>query len=163
MALILGIDPGTTCVGYAIIDGETGQLRAADCLRLRSVPDVDFRLDELRRIWDGFWQAGGIFARLVAEKSPVFIERTFTQGNFGDKALAAAGHILRIPAKRAGLAVIEVSPMTVKKALTGSGKATKGEMLAFVNERYQRTFETHDVADAIGIATYGLQQIRQGA
>ena len=56
--------------------------------------------------------------------------------------------------------LIEVPPGTVKKNVTGNGRATKEEVKAAINALYNTNITDHNVADAVAIGLAGLNIIR---
>ena len=60
-----------------------------------------------------------------------------------------------------GIQAVPVNQMTAKKTLTGTGRATKGQMLDAARSLYpELEISTHDVADAVAV---GLHVIRIAA
>ena len=60
-----------------------------------------------------------------------------------------------------GIQAVPVNQMTAKKTLTGTGKATKGQMLEAAQSLYpELEISTHDVADAVAV---GLHVVRIAA
>jgi crossover junction endodeoxyribonuclease RuvC len=72
--------------------------------------------------------------------------------------IGAARSVALLPASRAGLPISEYAPKRVKKAIVGTGNATKSQMQHMIqkilNIREQITPE--DAADALGIAVCHL-------
>lgn len=152
---VLGIDPGLERTGYACVelgrDGWSTRLVEAGVIRLKRGSDLSSRLLHLSRDMDE--AIGELAPQLVA------VETVFTHPKNLRTAILMAharGAVL-LAAARAGLSLIELSPATVKKAMTGKGNATKRQMqLAVVAEFALAALpEPHDVADAIAIALAG--------
>jgi Holliday junction resolvasome RuvABC endonuclease subunit len=67
-----------------------------------------------------------------------------------------------------GLSVVAWAPTSVKKALTGSGRADKAAMLAAAEERFGALVSTtkigrQDEADALGVAVCTLSRLDHAA
>lgn len=146
MSIILGIDPGSTITGYAVLEGGAQpRLVAADCIRL---PRADFAV-----------RLGLIFERLtdvIETYSPdeVSIEDVFMARNAGSalKLGQARGAAICAGASR-GLPVSEYTPTQIKSAIVGRGRADKVQVqhmigiLLGVSKRLQA-----DAADAAAVA-----------
>lgn len=118
MARIIGIDPGSTITGYAVVDGGAApRARVIDCIRL---PRTDFPT-----------RLGLIFERLsevIREYGPdqMAIENVFVSRNASSalKLGQARGAAICAGAS-AGLSVAEYTPTQVKQAIVGRGHADK--------------------------------------
>ncbi len=147
--LILGIDPGTTGMGYAFLDTtrepprilERGiiatLLGGSAAERLVAIADALDRLIEANR------------------PSTVALERLYFNKNARTAmAVAEARGIALLCAARAGLEIAEYTPSEVKIAVTGNGAADKKQvqhMIALVL-RLERPIREDNVADAVAIA-----------
>jgi crossover junction endodeoxyribonuclease RuvC len=74
--------------------------------------------------------------------------------------MAHARGVILLCGQRRGLALIEVAPATVKKAMTGHGTASKRQMQTAVAATFglDAPPEPPDVADAIAIALAGARR-----
>lgn len=154
---VLGIDPGTRVVGYALLDVPApGRFDYLECgvLRVRARDDLGARLLEI---------ATGV-RELIAEFSPqVFaIERAFHGLNAASAlTLAEARGALKLVALEHELAVSEYAPAMVKRAVVGRGRATKAEVQARVRLLCRLGSEPEaDAADALAIAICHVQASR---
>ena len=159
---VLGIDPGLTRCGVAVVDGGQGlTLKAVHIGVLGTRPSLPIgdRLLEL--------EAG--LEALVASTSPeaVAVERVFSQHNVSTvMPTAQAAAIALLVAARHGLLVATHTPTEVKAAVTGSGRATKSHVAAMVTRllRLPEVPRPADAADAAAIAICfawrGLAQAR---
>ena len=143
---ILGIDPGSTIMGFAVIDGGARPTPCViDCLRL---PKADFPT-----------RLGLIFERLsavIAEWQPqeMAIEDVFVSKNAASALkLGQARGAAICAGAAAGLAVAEYTPSQIKQAVVGRGGADKTQiqhmvaMLLGVTDKLQA-----DAADAAAVA-----------
>ncbi|MCB9841438.1 MAG: crossover junction endodeoxyribonuclease RuvC [Phycisphaeraceae bacterium] len=160
---ILGIDPGLRITGYALLHApnpsdfsSTPRIIEAGVIRLRPPTNPDTppahsiadRLLELER------DLAAIIERLAPDLAAV--EAVFAHTNHPATAITM-GHargVVLLTLRRAALNLAELKPAEVKKALTGSGRATKDQMQRAVQTLFALPTppEPPDVADAIAIA-----------
>lgn len=147
---VLGIDPGLTRCGVAVVDGAPGRTLTAvhiGVIRTDPAAGIERRLTEV--------EAG--LAALVEEFAPdvVAIERVFSQHNvstaMGTAQAAAMGLLV---AGQRGLPVALHTPTEVKAAVTGNGRADKAQVTAMVTRllRLPGPPKPADAADAVAIA-----------
>lgn len=147
---VLGIDPGLTRCGVAVVDGAPGRPVSAVYIGLIATPadlSIELRLMAIE---------GGIQA-LLAEHRPdaLAIERVFSQQNLKSvMGTAQAAAMALLAAARAGLPVALHTPTEVKAAVTGNGRATKAQVAAMVRRVLALADEPRpaDAADAAAIA-----------
>ena len=148
--VLLGIDPGTAATGFGVV--EVDSRRRADlieCGVIRTSPGADLA-DRLLEIHEEV-------AALIERFSPAVLslESTF-QGKNVRSALTlgqARGAII-VAAARCGVEVAEYAPRAIKKAVVGTGSATK-EQVAYMVRRHLRLRTDpapSDAADAIAAA-----------
>lgn len=145
---ILGVDPGMGSTGFGLIEFERqGSLlyRESGVLRPRgtSVPS------RLQQIFCGL-------TRLIESAKPRFmaVERPFFGKNVKSAMLLgqARGAAL-LAAAETGLEVQEISPLEVKQAVVGYGRADKGQIQAMVRAILGiRQVLSADAADALAVA-----------
>jgi Holliday junction resolvasome RuvABC endonuclease subunit len=80
----------------------------------------------------------------------VIYEKSFNVPGHANLTLNAMAGILILVATQRDWGISSVSPMTIKKAVTGTGRATKEDMVEYVQKRYPEVTD-HNEADAIGI------------
>ncbi len=123
MITALGIDPGLRATGYGIIQGDRQGCRLLDLGAIQSArPDL---FQRLRQAYAGV-------AALIDRHRPdlVVLEDLFAHQTFPRTALDLA-HLRGVIALAATLAevpVVTLSPAEVKRALTGSGRASKAQV-----------------------------------
>ena len=146
---ILGIDPGSRFTGWGVIGGTSARPTHIDggviCLGGR-LPLAD-RLYQLQQ------ELEQIVAR--HELSSAAVESPF-HGNNAQSALTLAharGVVLAVLAG-AGLPVHEYSPATVKKSVTGNGRADKRQVQVMVFQLLQQSADdkSTDLSDAWAVA-----------
>lgn len=173
---ILGIDPGLRITGYGCLAAAEGgeTLVEAGAIRLGkrsadgavegglaggSAASVSERLVELDRDFRG------LLDRLRPEA--VAIESVFAHYKHPATAIVM-GHargVLLLAVRQAGLGLFELRPNEIKKSMTGFGHASKEQMQEAVRMRFglAEAPSPPDVADAIAIASCGLDRFRLGA
>jgi crossover junction endodeoxyribonuclease RuvC len=144
---VLGIDPGSIRLGYAILDVAPGhrlKYVEAGVITAPSAHDHHARLVEIGRDLEA----------VIAEFTPdvAAVEAGFVQHLNGALTLGASRGVACYVCGRAGLVVTEYAPSTVKKCATGSGKASKDDVARLVALRLGLTrLPAPDAADALAI------------
>lgn len=158
-ARVLGIDPGTRIAGYAVVDFDRrGEATIVDAGVLRMTESASLPL-RLRQLFDDV-------TAVIAEHAPshMALESVFSHAEFVRSAitLAHARGVVMLAAETRGVPIAELPPAEVKKAVTGSGRATKEQMQrAVMSQCGLATMpEPPDVADAIAIALCGGRRLR---
>ena len=150
--LVLGIDPGTAVTGYGLVTAGDGNvasrrsplaaMRLLECgvIRTRAHDPLP---DRLREIHEGV-------AELIARHRPTHlaVENTFHARNPRTTlALGQARGVVLLAGASAGLVIREYPPAEVKKAITGTGSATKLQV-QFMLARMLRLKDAPQPADA---------------
>jgi crossover junction endodeoxyribonuclease RuvC len=143
METVLGIDPGTAVTGYGVVSrSDQGQHTLLECGVIRTSPGEPLPA----RIKDIFLGIQEIIKRF--EPEAVAVEDVF-QGKNVRSALTlghARGAIL-LAAALEGLTIAEYSPREIKKAVVGSGGATKVQV-GYMAQRHLRLKDPPAPADA---------------
>ena len=159
---ILGIDPGLTSTGWAIIEVRGFQISALTSGVIKSSPATPLA----RRLGDLY----DALSEVMQDYKPdeVAVEETFVNQNPASalKLGHARGIALAAPA-RLGLPVYEYAPNQIKKSLVGVGHADKKQVQHMVSLLLpDAQFKTADAADAFAIAichTHNRPTSLQGA
>lgn len=162
--LILGIDPGTAIMGYGLVSyapahadedvggaawlGMTG-LQAVEYGVLRTPAHMPL-IERLPRLYDGV-------ARLIREYQPVLVSVEDLFFNKNVSTALAVGHargVVILAAAHAGIPIAEYTPLQVKQAVTGYGRATKDQVQQMVKVllNLESIPQPDDAADALAIA-----------
>ena len=147
---VLGIDCGTECTGYGVVEMLDGhELCCLDCgaIQLSACVPLPRRL-------------AAIFERLGAiieehHPSQVAIEDVFYAVNVKSALkLGQVRGVAMLAASSAGLEVAEYSPLSIKSAVVGYGRAEKEQVQHMVTRllRLAAVPQPNDVADALAIA-----------
>jgi crossover junction endodeoxyribonuclease RuvC len=147
---VLGIDPGLTRCGFAVIDGRGAGKPTAVSLGVITTPRTDplpQRLGALRTE----------FTALIAEFRPdvVAVEQVFFQVNVRTAmSVGQASGLALAEAALAGCEVIQYTPNQVKDAVAGWGGADKVQVQKMVQARLGLTAMPRpaDAADAAALA-----------
>jgi crossover junction endodeoxyribonuclease RuvC len=147
---VLGVDPGLTRCGIAVVDGGAG--RSVRCVAvdvIRTPTDADLAV-RLMRVAD-------VVERWLVQHRPdvVAVERVFSQYNVRTAmGTAQAGGVVALAAARAGLPVMFHTPSEVKAAVTGSGRADKAQVTIMVTRLLDLPERPSpaDAADALALA-----------
>jgi crossover junction endodeoxyribonuclease RuvC len=162
---VLGIDPGLTRCGFAVIDGRGPNAATAvsmGVIRTSASDPLPQRLGELRTE----------FTALIAEFKPdvVAVEQVFFQNNVRSAmSVAQASGLALAEAALAGCEVLQYTPNQVKDAVAGWGGAGKEQVQRMVQQRLRLSSlpTPADAADAAAIALCHLamspigRQVRQ--
>lgn len=141
--IVLGIDPGTQVTGYGVV-GATGpsSMSLIECgiIRTRARDPLPARLAE---IYDGITD-------LLTRHKPevVSVEDVFYARNV--RTTVTLGHargVILLAAQQHAVRVHELAPAAIKKAVVGSGAATK-EQVQFMITRLLRLKSIPKPADA---------------
>jgi len=148
--IVLGIDPGSRRCGYGVVARERGRLSVLESGVL--VPGEHPIAERLAVILDGI---GEVIAR--ARPAEVSIEHVFAGVSPRSAlVLGQARGVALAAAARAGLPVFEYQPCEVKLAFTGSGRASKDQMIRTARTLLGVEADLSDEADALAIAVCHL-------
>ena len=153
---ILGIDPGSRVCGYGVIDFVGGEMRYVECGVLTAPEEkaMEERLGEIAR---------GL-REVIAELEPtaVAVEDVFSHQNPRSAlALAQARGMALAVIGLAGLRVASYPPASVKKAVSGSGRADKEQIARMVQALIGlRSLPRADATDALAVAITHGRSIR---
>ena len=154
---ILGIDPGYGRMGYGVIEKNTkGEWKALawGCVETEPKTDIADRLciikSELLKIIKEYKPDRAAVEELF------FFKNVTTAVNVGQ-----ARGVIILTARENGLAVDEFTPLQVKQAITGYGKAEKDQMqkMVAVILGLKEKIKSDDAADALGIALCAGQSL----
>lgn len=147
--MILGVDPGLAATGWGVIDAASPRARYMSSGVIRTAPS-DTHVDRLARI-------GGEIADLAREWKPetACVERVFVGVNPKSSMVLgeARGAIIAVLCA-AGVKVMEISALQVKKSVTGLGLAGKGQVAQMLPLLLQDVPDgiRGDAADALACA-----------
>ena len=154
---VLGIDPGTTALGYGVIESDRGLTRiASGVIRVRAAPLAERLCEIERRLMAVIREHAPEAAALEAVFSYRNPRSALQLGHARGVALAACG--------AAGLPAAEYAPSQIKRAVSGSGRADKGQVQAMVRRLLAlETLPATDEADALAAAICHAARAGTGA
>jgi crossover junction endodeoxyribonuclease RuvC len=147
---VLGIDCGTECTGYGVVElGRNGKLLCLTCGAVKLSPR-----DPLpARLATIFTRLGDIIEQYRPDN--VAIEEVFYALNVKSALkLGQVRGVAMLAASSTGLQVSEYSPLTIKSAVVGYGRAEKHQVQHMVTQllNLAEIPEPPDAADALAIA-----------
>jgi crossover junction endodeoxyribonuclease RuvC len=143
---VLGIDPGTQVMGYGIVEEERGQLRPVGKGTIAPRGELPERLE---CIYDGLQEVIRTYSPdAVVMESPFYAKNVLSTLKLGQ-----VQGVVVLAANHASLNSCSYTPMEVKAALVGYGRATKAQ----VREMVKRLLGIDgalplDASDALAVA-----------
>jgi crossover junction endodeoxyribonuclease RuvC len=154
MEIILGIDPGTTVLGFALLDaGAERNLQSRSkildigVLRLSKMKD---HADKLKAIFEKILQIIDTHQpQILAIEAPFYGKNPQSMLKLG-----RAQGVVIAAAMYKGLEVFEYSPRKIKQSITGNGNASKEQVAAMLQNMKLIDENKHplDATDALAVA-----------
>lgn len=146
---ILGVDPGTGLTGFGVIDAQRGSYRLVDGGVIKTTPNSALA-ERLNIIYEDI-------SGVIAETRPdvVSVEKLFFAQNVTTAiAVSHARGVILLAAEQARLAIAEYTPLQIKQALTGYGRAQKAQIQEMVKAvlKLKSLPQPDDCADALAAA-----------
>ena len=158
--IILGIDPGLAIMGYGVIetDGSRHRLVQYGALTTEAKTPMPSRL---LSIHTGVEQLLAFYKPDQIAFEELFFAKNVTTGIAVGEARGAA----LVAAARYTQELYEYTPMQVKQAVTGTGRADKTQVQAMVRAilSMRETPKPDDAADALAVAITHAHSMRAGA
>ena len=147
--IILGIDPGTAIAGYGILKTERDELTVVDYGAITTPSDWEMPR-RLQHIYAGL-------NALIQKYQPTdaVVEKLFFSKNVRTAlSVGQARGVALLAAAQANLAIHEYTPLEVKQAVVGYGRADKNQVQQMVRMLLQLESvpQPDDAADALAIA-----------
>jgi crossover junction endodeoxyribonuclease RuvC len=147
--IILGIDPGTVIMGYAVIHlhGREMKLVALDVIKLQKLGDQTMRLQKIFET----------VTNIVKEYKPdeLAIEAPFFGKNVQSMLkLGRAQGVAMAAGLNFNVPIFEYSPKKIKQSVTGNGNASKEQVSAMVMQllSIKEKQKYFDATDALAVA-----------
>lgn len=146
---ILGIDPGYAIVGYGVVETGAGRYTPLEFGAITTPAGADFG-QRLVEIYQGMEE---ILTRLRPEAAAVE-KLYFTNNKTTGIGVAEARGVILLSLSQAGVPLFEYTPMQVKQAVTGYGKALKPQVQEMTRRllRLEKIPKPDDAADALALA-----------
>lgn len=147
--IILGIDPGIAIVGYGLIEYIGNRFRVFDYGSIQTEAGTPTN-DRLKIVYDSMTQ-------LIEKYKPdaMAIEELFFNTNSKTAIVVAeARGIILLSGVNAGIDIAEYTPLQVKQAVTGYGRADKNQVQQMTKAMLglDKVPKPDDTADALAIA-----------
>lgn len=153
---VIGIDPGSLYCGYGIIERGSNNSYlyvASGNIETSRGKTLDKRLKD---IYDGLLDVIKAYRPDVAVIEKVFFAKSA-------RSALSLGHVRGVSllvAVKEGLSIYEYSPLEVKKAVVGYGRAEKSQIQAMVKNILKiDTLLTYDSADALALSICHLNTV----
>ena len=147
--IILGIDPGFAIVGWGVIESVRGNVRpiAYGAITTPAHTSLESRLLMIERD----------LTEIIEKYKPdeMAVEELFFNTNITTGiAVAEARGVIICTAHRLGVKVNEYTPLQVKQAVVGYGRAEKKQVITMVSSllKLEKPPKPDDTADAVAVA-----------
>lgn len=146
---VMGIDPGSNCTGYGIVESTQNRLEGIHWGSIKSKPKASFP-ERLKTIYD-------VLTGVIQEFEPdiVAVEDLFFAVNAKSTIkLGQTRGVALLAAVNAGLTLAEYTPLEIKQSLVGYGRADKNQVRDMVTAllRLKKKPEPFDASDALAVA-----------
>ena len=157
---ILGIDPGTGILGFGVIEISKGNPKLVDAGVIRT----PIKEDDAVRLVTIYEELTDI----IADTKPrvMSVEKLFFAQNVTTAmTVAQARGVVLLCGKQAGLDIFEYTPLQIKQALTGYGRADKKQVQEMVRVTLglSEAPQPDDCADALAAALVHSQSFVVGS
>lgn len=146
---ILGIDPGYATIGFGFIESHRGEHRLLQYGTITTPPEMEFSR-RLRMIYEDM-----VHLLDTVKPDVVAIEELF----FGQNVTTGIGvshgrGVILLAAAQRELPIFEYTPMQIKQAVCGYGKAEKRQVMDMTRRllKMKDVARPDDAADAIAVA-----------
>lgn len=147
--IIFGIDPGYAIVGWGILRYERGRFTPLAFGAVETPAGMEFS----RRLEIIYSELTALFAR--HKPDALAVEKLYFKNNQKTAIdVAQARGVILLAAKQSGIPLYEYTPLQVKSAVTGYGKAEKPQVMEMTRRllRLAAVPKPDDTADALAIA-----------
>ncbi len=146
---ILGIDPGYALLGWGVIEYYASRHRLVACGTVETTKDMPWT-DRLKEVYTGLVSIINQYRPDVCAVEELFFNSNQKTAIKVGEARGAAV----VACANAGLPVYEYTPLQIKQALTGYGRADKKQMQEMVRQilGLERAPKPDDAADAVAAA-----------
>ncbi len=147
--VILGIDPGYAIVGYGVVNYSNNNFKPITFGAVTTPAGMDFP-KRLNIIFDGITE-------LIEKTKPdaLSIEKLYFNTNTTTAIdVAQARGVIVLAAEKCGVPVFEYTPLQVKQAVTGYGRAEKRQIIEMTKTLLglSKAPKPDDTADALALA-----------
>lgn len=146
---ILGIDPGIATIGFGVLDFEGREYKLQNC-GVITTPAHNSLSSRLEQIYDDMLQLLELFKPDAVSIEELFFNTNITTGI----AVAHGRGVILLACRKAGARVYEYTPLQVKQAVVGYGRAEKKQVMDMVKRicTLPAPPRPDDAADAVALA-----------
>ena len=149
MLTILGIDPGYAIIGYGVIDYNSNRFSVKEYGAITTSAGTRFTL-RLQKIFEDMCE-------IISRTKPdaLSIEKLFFNTNTTTAIdVAQARGVILLAATKYNVPIYEYTPLQVKSAVTGYGRAEKKQVMDMIKSLLKLTAvpKPDDTADALALA-----------
>ena len=146
---ILGIDPGVAIVGFGVIDTERGQQKMVQYGAINTEAGLPLAT-RLVQIQSDLEELLRTFQPDEISIEELFFSKNITTGI----AVAHARGVILYTAEKLGIPIYEYTPMQIKQAVVGYGRAEKKQVMDMVKRMLNLPAppKPDDAADAVALA-----------
>ena len=146
---VLGIDPGYAIVGYGIVKYQNNRFTPIDYGAVTTRAGIEFS-SRLEKIYEEIYD-------LIQKYKPdaISIEKLFFNTNSTTAIdVAQARGVILLAAKKNNIPYFEYTPLQVKQAVTGYGRAQKPQVMEITRRLLglEKCPKPDDTADALAMA-----------
>lgn len=146
---VLGIDPGYALVGFGVLDYDNYQNSIVDFGVISTTKDEEMP-DRLYKIYKGVKELIKTYNPDVMAIEELFFFRNITTAI----PVAQARGVIIVACRECGVPIYEYTPLQIKQALTGNGRAEKKQVQFMVKVllNLDNIPKPDDAADAVAVA-----------
>ena len=146
---ILGIDPGIATIGFGVVDSAEGKQSLVQC-GVITTPAHTSLSSRLSQIYDDMTELIELFKPDAVSVEELFFNTNITTGI----AVAHGRGVILLACQKAGVRIYEYTPLQVKQAVVGYGRAEKKQVMEMVKRicRLNAPPKSDDAADAVALA-----------
>lgn len=146
---ILGIDPGVATIGFGVLDTNGTKHKLIKC-GVISTPAHTSLASRLELIYEDLTELINIFKPDAASIEELFFNTNITTGI----AVAHGRGVILLACQQAGLKIYEYTPLQIKQAVVGYGRAEKAQVMDMIKRicSLPAAPNPDDAADAVALA-----------
>lgn len=147
--IILGVDPGIATVGFGVIEAEGSRQKFIRC-GVITTPAHRSLAVRLEQIYKDMLELIAMF-----KPDAIAVEELFFNTNITTGISVAHGRgVILLAGQMSGVPMYEYTPLQVKQAITGYGRAEKKQMMEMVRRllNLKETARPDDASDALALA-----------
>ena len=146
---ILGIDPGIATIGFGVVDSDRNSHKLVKC-GVITTPAHTSLSSRLAQIYDDMCDLLEIFKPDAVSIEELFFNTNITTGI----AVAHGRGVILLACQKSGVRIYEYTPLQVKQAVVGYGRAEKSQVMDMVKRicSLPAAPKPDDAADAVALA-----------